>query len=65
LVEGYDEQDPKHDGKWLNIMLQTNYKPRWIREKPFKIFSRIIGGNIIYKKSYIILSSKYRTHIFL
>jgi hypothetical protein len=27
LVEGYGEQDPKHDGKCLNIMLQTNYKP--------------------------------------
>ena len=27
LVEGYDEQDPKHNGKCLNIMLQTNYKP--------------------------------------
>ena len=26
LVEGYDEQDPKNDGKCLNIMLQTNYK---------------------------------------
>jgi len=26
LVEGYDEKDPKHDGKCLNILLQTNYK---------------------------------------